>query len=112
MEEKLEIKKIVRVEAKANSALLFYENGYSEVVGNSIDELEKEFIGLNFVRIHPRHLINPTYYYKISKFITPAIEMTDGTLLPADKNLIDISEFSFKKDSLWDKILQALNIKH
>lgn len=111
MKNEFDVKNIVRVEVKGNDTYLLYEDGSGETVGNSIDDLEKEFLEWNFVRIHPKHLINPVFFYKVSKFVTPAIEMMDGTLLPADKNLIDISEFYFKEDSLWNKILQILKIK-
>ncbi len=112
MKNEFNVKNIVRVEVKGNNTYLLYDDGTGETVGNSIDDLEKEFLEWNFVRIHPKHLINPVFFYKVSRFITPAIEMMDGTLLPADKNLIDLSSFYSEKKSWWSKILQTLKIKN
>ncbi len=111
MENDFNIKEIVRIESKGKSTVMFFSDGFSEIVGNSIDELEKEFADWNFVRIHPRHLINPIYYYKPSRFITPAIEMMDGTLLPVDKDYDNLGSLGKKQDSWWKRVLQTLKIK-
>lgn len=104
MENNFNVKEIVRIESKGKNAIMFFSDGISEIVGNSIDELEKELSEWNLVRIHPHHLINPKYYKKASQLSSPAIEMSDGTILPADSNLLDLSE-ELKPKSWWKKIL-------
>jgi hypothetical protein len=111
MENDFNVKEIVRVESKGADTYLHLTNGYSEKVGNSIDDLEKEFSDWNFVRIHSRHLINPLYYYKPSRFVTPAIEMMDGTLLLADKYFIKLNTLVKRQDSWWKRVLQILKSK-
>lgn len=112
MESSLNIKEIVRVESKGLNTYLFFAGGYNERVDNSIDELEKEFAKWSFVRIHPQHLINMIYYKKVSTFSSPAIEMNDGTLLPANANLININQFANKHNRWWQKILQIIKMNN
>jgi len=110
MENDFEIKKIIRVEAKGVNTYLFYAGGDREMVGNSIDELEEEFSEWNFVRIHPRHLINRDYYKRMSAFSSPAVELSDGTLLPADRELI--SGMIPDKQKNWkQRLLQIIHLK-
>ncbi|NPA37373.1 MAG: hypothetical protein GXO47_11045 [Chlorobi bacterium] len=113
MENITEINKIIRVEAKGNRALLVYENAARKIVDNSIDEMEQELKQkeLGFVRIHPRHLINMNHYKKLSSFSTPAVELDDGTLLPADMNMIEEILIHKNENSFWRKITKMLKLK-
>ena len=109
MEKDFKINVVVRVEAKGRQTYVIYNDGSKDAVGNSIDELEQEFASWNFVRIHPNHLINPEYFNKVSKLVTDAVEMKDGTVLPAEKGLME--GLQNKGRSGWkQKLLNIFNL--
>jgi DNA-binding LytR/AlgR family response regulator len=97
MEKEPDIKNIIRVETKGDNTYLFYTDGKRELTGNTIDDLERAFLEWDFVRIHPRHLINKNFYKKMSAFSFPAVEMNDGTLLPVSKDMIENGELNMTK---------------
>ena len=106
MDNEFEIKKIIRVEAKGENTYLFYQDGSRELVDNTIDDLEKAFSEWNFIRIHPRHLINRNHYKRLSAFSFQAVEMSDGTLLPAEKDMIDGKQLDIRKT--WKQKIKEL----
>ena len=106
MDDDRNIKEVVRIESMGVNTFIYFADGYAEQVAQSIDEMELEFLSSGqFVRIHPRHLINSSYYKKVSNIQQPFVEMTDGMMLPTDSRLINVEDlFPERRKIFWRRI--------
>ncbi|MFC2089835.1 LytTR family transcriptional regulator DNA-binding domain-containing protein [Bacteroidota bacterium] len=79
---------LVRIERKFNNTFIYFSDGLIECVEHEIDELEKDLKDLDFWRVHPNHLINPSYFNKVISTTSKRIVLKDGTELPVFKNMV------------------------
>ena len=107
MKTGIDSRNIVRVESKTGKTLVYFADGSSEQVTNSIDDLEKGFAEYNFIRIHPKHLINQRYYDKVSSVKTSVVVLKDGTILPAEPDMMGLERKT--TNSGWKRFLKIFN---
>ena len=103
-----DLKNIVRIEGKSGKTLVYFADGSSEPVTNSIDDLEKELAEYNFIRIHSRHLINQRYYDKVSSVKKSVVVLKDGTILPAEPDMMGLERKT--TSSGWKRFLNFFNL--
>lgn len=76
------ISEIVRCEADNNYSHVFFNNNKIIMLSKPLQQLDKMLNGLDFVRIHSKHLINLRYVAKYHRGMTPSVMLTDKTDLP------------------------------
>lgn len=105
------VNEIVRIEEKGLNTFIHFQDGQFERLSTSIDDIEKRFASWDFIRIHPRHLINPRFYKNIVFQQTPCVEMIDGIQLPTDSRLIDVETWDPKPTlTFWGKIKKNFHL--
>jgi hypothetical protein len=109
MEIDQSVKEVLRIEANGSQSKVYLTKGKTEILNQDINELEKEYLQWNFIRIHPQHLINPLHYKQLSSIKALHIKMVDGSQLPIDPNFIDIETITSSSKSWWHKTLNLLN---
>ena len=86
---------LVRIERKFNNTFIYFSDGLIECVDQEIDELEKDLEDLDYWRVHPNHLINPSYFNKLISTTSNRIVLKDGTELPVFKNMVKRSRWNY-----------------
>jgi len=76
---------IVRIEGDGAYATIHLADGESEMVSQSIGQLENEINNPSFLRIHTSHLINQQYLRKYIKQDGGYALMTNGEKLPVSR---------------------------
>lgn len=73
---------LLRVEETDKKTLLIFTDGKVDESVLSIDVLEWELPKNDFVRIHPKHLINKNYQKKVFTVHTDWMELENGEKIP------------------------------
>ncbi|MGD9994540.1 MAG: LytTR family transcriptional regulator DNA-binding domain-containing protein [Salinivirgaceae bacterium] len=99
---------IIRIEEIEDDTYIIHSGGKVSKSVLSIDTLEWELPKNNFLRVHPKHLINEDYINKIYKENTNWLELNNGDKIPFSITLLENQGYFSKRTSFINRILNRL----
>jgi two-component system LytT family response regulator len=82
---------IIHFKSEGNKTILFQSDGTSNLIGENIDDIEKQLTNFPFIRTHEHYIVNLHHIKKVSGANDDLIELGNGGVVPvspAKKKLI------------------------
>jgi two-component system, LytTR family, response regulator len=93
----MEPDEILRCESESNYTHIFLANGRKVTVAKTLKEVEENFGGAPFFRVHQSHLINLNHINKYMKGDSAYVVMADGTTITISRNKKEAFMETFRK---------------
>lgn len=81
-----DISEIVRCEADNNYTIVYFANKQKMLVSKPLQKFDLLLNGMDFIRVHSKHLINLQYFAVIKNGVKPTLILTDNTELPISRS--------------------------
>ncbi len=76
---------VLRFKAMGGRTMIFFTDGRSQEVDESIDNIEKQLKDSDFIRIHSLHIVNVNFITQIFNGPDDFVELNDHKVLPINK---------------------------